>query len=126
MSQELICITCPLGCHLSIDRNTDGSLAVSGNRCTRGVRYANEELLSPKRMVTATARVRRAVGTDSLGTVARLPVRSSAAFPKEGVDELLKAIYQLEVAVPVRRGTVLIADFQGSGIDIVAARSLAD
>lgn len=126
MSQELICITCPLGCHLSVDRNTDGSLAVSGNRCTRGVRYANEELLSPKRMVTATARIRRSAGQDTLGTIARLPVRSSAAYPKERVGELLKAIYSLEVGLPVRRGDVLIADFQGSGIDVVAARSLAD
>ena len=58
MSEELICITCPLGCHLSVDRQPDGGLAVTGNRCPRGVKYANEELLAPRRVVSATAPLR--------------------------------------------------------------------
>ena len=56
MAEELICITCPLGCHLSVERRADGGLSVSGNRCPRGARYAEEELLAPKRVVTATCR----------------------------------------------------------------------
>ncbi|HAP43778.1 MAG: hypothetical protein A2087_01620 [Spirochaetes bacterium GWD1_61_31] len=131
MSEELICITCPLGCHLTIERRPDNTLGVSGNRCARGVRYACEELLSPKRMVTATVRICRpfqaeaaACGETGLGSVARLPVRTSQAYPKEGVAGLLADIYRLEVTVPVKRGTVLLADYKGSGIDIIAARSL--
>ena len=134
MSEELICITCPLGCHLTIERRPDNTLGVSGNRCARGVRYACEELLSPKRMVTATVRICRpfqaeaaACGETGLGSVARLPVRTSQAYPKEAqqLEEGLSAdIYRLEVTVPVKRGTVLLADYKGSGIDIIAARSL--
>lgn len=129
MSEELICITCPLGCHLSVDREADGSLAVSGNRCPRGVKYANEELLAPKRVVSATAALAGpaacAEARHGLCDVARLPVRSTAAYPKAGVPELLKAIYELKVALPVKRGDVLIKDFKGSGIDVIATRSLA-
>ncbi len=128
MDTELVCITCPLGCHLKVGRLDDGSLAVSGNRCPRGIRYANEELLAPKRVVSATARIagqgRAGASGDGLDAIARLPVRTSAAYPKEGVPALLAAIYALEVRLPVRRGQVLVKDHEGSGVDIIATRTL--
>ncbi len=124
MSQELICITCPMGCRLAVAALDDGSLEVSGNRCARGIKYANEELLAPKRMVSATARIAGA-GHEALDAVARLPVRTTVAYPKEGVPELLAAIYALEVKLPVKRGDALIKDFKASGVDVVAARTLS-
>jgi len=127
MSEELICITCPLGCHLSVDRQPDGALAVTGNRCPRGVKYATEELLAPRRVVSATAALAGAAACAEnrhLCDVARLPVRSTAAYPKPGVPELLEAIYALRVELPVSRGDVLIKDFKGSGVDVIATRSL--
>lgn len=124
MSEELICITCPMGCHLSIDRESGGNLAVTGNRCPRGVKYAFEELLAPKRMVSATASVAGGGSRHGLGDIARLPVRSTAAYPKQEVPELLAAIYALDVELPVARGDVLIHDFKGSGVDVIATRTL--
>ncbi len=129
MSEELVCITCPMGCHLSVDRLGDGSLAVSGNRCARGVKYATEELLAPRRVVSATVALagggaEKTARLRGLGTVSRLPVRTSSGFPRNEVPGLLKAIYALNVELPVRRGDVLIADYQGSGVDVIATRSL--
>lgn len=125
MSEELICITCPMGCHLSIDKQEDGTLAVTGNRCPRGVKYANEELLAPKRVVSATASIVLAdESAHAIGEISRLPVRSTGAYPKADVPELLEAIYKLRVSLPVKRGDVLIHDFKGSGVDVIATRSL--
>lgn len=121
MSQELICITCPLGCHLTIDRSPGDSLAVSGNRCPRGVRYAEEELLAPRRVISATARIE---GTAMAGSMSRLPVRTTGPYPKDGVSDALKAIYSLSVILPVKRGQVLIKDLGGQGVDVIATRSL--
>lgn len=123
MSEELICITCPLGCHLSIDRGSGNTLAVSGNRCPRGVRYAEEELLDPKRVVSATARI---AGVTMAGSIARLPVRTTGPYPKAGVPDALKAIYALSVKLPVKRGQILIQDLGGQGVDVIATRSLAN
>jgi len=127
MKEELTCITCPLGCRLSAERAADGSLAVSGNRCPRGAAYAREELLAPKRVVTATCRI--AVGDDGADGrevgPRRVPCKTSAPFPKERVPELLEAIYALEVGLPVERGAVLLPDALGSGIDLVATRSVS-
>lgn len=129
VSEELICITCPMGCHLEVERMGNGELAVTGNRCSRGVRYAAEELLAPKRVVSATAAL--AGGADAgmarlrdLSMVSRLPVRTSIPFPKDGVPGLLQAIYALKVRLPVARGDVLIKDYMGSGVDVIATRTL--
>jgi CxxC motif-containing protein len=123
MRQELVCITCPIGCRLVAERPDGGGesdLAVSGNRCPRGAAYAREELLAPKRTVTATCRARP---THPAGA-RRIPVRTSAPFPKERVDELLAAIYALEVDMPVAAGRVLLGDALGLGIDVIATRTL--
>jgi CxxC motif-containing protein len=118
MATELICITCPLGCRLSVE-TAGADLLVSGNRCARGAAYAQEELRAPKRTVTATARLRGAAGG-----LRRLPVKSAQPFPRERVPELLAAIYGLELRAPVTLGQVLLADALGTGIDLVAARSV--
>jgi CxxC motif-containing protein len=141
MSQELICITCPIGCHLSVDRLPDGSVEVKGNRCPRGAAYAREEMLSPKRVVTATCRILKpcvdpaggaaiaSIGgggsrKESLTAPRRVPCRTTAAFPKERIGELLKAIYALEVPLPTHRGDILIRDALGTGIDVIVTRSI--
>lgn len=121
MTRELTCITCPMGCRLVAESagEASGELIVSGNRCPRGAAYAREELLAPKRTVTATC---RAVGSSS--ELRRIPCRTTAPFPKERVDELLSAIYALETRLPVKRGEVLLKDALGLGIDVVATRTL--
>jgi len=119
VSQELTCITCPMGCRLTVERSPSGELSVSGNRCPRGAAYAREELLAPKRTVTATCRAKG--GEEG---IRRVPCKTSAPFPKERVGELLAAIYGLEVALPVERGRVVMADALGLGIDVVATRTL--
>jgi CxxC motif-containing protein len=122
MRHELTCITCPIGCRLVAEDGPGGELAVSGNRCPRGAAYAREELLSPRRTVTATC---RALGVTSSSLARRIPCRTSAPFPRERVDELLAAIYALEEPLPVERGRVLIRDALGLGIDVVATRTLS-
>ena len=49
--KELICITCPKGCHLKVDEQT---YAVTGNSCPRGAVYGANELRNPVRVVTST------------------------------------------------------------------------
>lgn len=128
--RELTCIVCPIGCRLSVEEAADGRIAVTGNRCARGPAYAEEEVRSPKRVVTATCRVLRSgkqlnPGAE-LAAPRRLPVRSSVPCPKEQVAELLADIYAAAVKLPIERGTVVIENWKGRGIDVVAARSLTD
>lgn len=43
--RELICITCPKGCHLKVDEEND--YKVTGNGCPRGAIYGKKECTHP-------------------------------------------------------------------------------
>ncbi len=54
MIRELVCINCPMSCHLQVECTEQGEvLSVSGNTCKRGDAYARQEISAPVRMVTS-------------------------------------------------------------------------
>ena len=73
---ELICITCPKGCHLRVDE--EKGFAVTGNSCPRGAEYGRNELQHPVRTVTSTVRIQ---GAD----LPRLPVKTDRPLAKEKI-----------------------------------------
>jgi len=114
---EMVCIACPLGCRLTVGRSASGELSVTGNRCPKGVAYAEEETLSPKRIVTAVVR------TDS-EAFPYAPVRTDVPLPRAMAAGLLQQLYSRTVALPVRMGTVLVEDVGGTGVKVLFTRNL--
>jgi len=114
--RELVCIACPVGCRLSV-RQDGGEIRVNGNQCEKGEVYGREELLAPKRVVTLTVAL-------SGGPLARLPAKTLKPLPRERIAALLEEASRLRVSAPVARGQVLLADFQGTGVDLVATRTV--
>jgi CxxC motif-containing protein len=115
--REMICIACPVGCHLTVGTTEDGKVVVEGNRCQRGVEYGREELLAPKRVVTATLAV-------SHGKSPRVPVKTDGPLLKELIPGLLAQVYKMEIEAPVALGTVVLEDIQGTGVRLVTTRSV--
>ncbi len=123
MEQEIICISCPIGCHLKVSSNDknpldEDKIVVENNKCARGEIYGKEEILAPKRVVTATCAVDSAL-------MSRIPVKTDAPLAKERISALLDVLYKLELKIPLKTGTPVIQDFEGSGINIITTRSLA-
>lgn len=123
MEKEMICISCPIGCHLDVSFNENVTLCseniqVSNNKCPRGIVYGREEILAPKRVVTATCAIESEL-------MDRIPVKSTGAVMKEDINGLLEELYRMRLKSPVRMGEVIIRDYNNSGIHIVATRSLA-
>lgn len=116
--KELVCIVCPVGCRLEVTVRGE-AVSVTGNRCPRGEVYGREEILAPKRIVTATC----ALQSDRHP---RVPVGTDGPLPFELIDELLKEIYSLSVPVPVAMGDVLIENFRDTGINVKANRSFRE
>ena len=83
--KELVCIACPMACRLVVSHPAGGEIAVSGNRCARGEAYGREEMLAPRRIVTAV------VPTESPDFPCA-PVRSEGTVPREAIPELLRLI----------------------------------
>ena len=53
MKQELICIVCPKGCHLTAEQTAEG-WQIAGYGCPRGQQYGVAEMTNPTRVVTST------------------------------------------------------------------------
>ena len=131
MERKLVCISCPLGCRLTVTWEDETDIKVTGNKCAKGESYAREEILAPKRVVTATVAV---AGRSVAGRVAaartddsntrRLPVKTTAPLLKEHIPALLNELYGLEVKPPLHCGDVLLKDIAGTGVDLVATRTL--
>lgn len=111
--KELICIVCPNGCRLRVDE-ADG-YRVTGSACPRGEEYGQSELLHPVRVLTGTVRLHGAA-------LPRCPVKTDGAIPKELLLEAARALGGVDVAAPVRRGDVVLANICGTGVDVVATR----
>ncbi len=111
--KEIICITCPKGCHLKVDEET---FAVTGNSCPRGAAYGANELRSPVRVVTSTVIVE--------GPARRLPVKTDRPIPKGKMFEVMAEINRLRVKPPVQVGDVLIPNVAGTDGNVVATKNL--
>ena len=80
-SLETICIMCPVGCSLNIEKKGD-DITVSGNACVRGEIYGKQEIIEPKRVVTSS------VWCDGK----RVFVRTSNPVPKDKIGEIKSVI----------------------------------
>lgn len=116
--RKLTCISCPIGCQLTVELDDDGNiLNIEGNSCPRGPIYAKNEVTNPKRVVTSTVRVNNSPVHPVVS------VRTVDAVPKDKIYEVMDLIRQLHVDLPVKIGDVLIANIADTGTDLIATRS---
>lgn len=107
--RELVCIACPIACRITVTMARAGEVKVTGNRCSRGETYGKEEVLAPRRILTAV------VPTDS-PRFPCAPVRTDRAIGRAVVPQLLRELYARRVSLPVRQGQVFIEDFDGARV----------
>jgi len=113
-----LCIGCPLGCRLELDEAVDGEiLEVRGNSCRKGEEFAQQEHRDPRRLVTTTVAIDGAHWP-------RLPVKTTGPVPKAMVRAVCRALMHAVVPAPVAMGDVIMADVLGTGVDVVATRSM--
>ena len=110
MKRTLTCILCPRGCTLSVSEN----LAVTGNACPRGEKYAIDECTNPVRTVTATVRVENRADT-------MLSVKTEAPVPKGKMMDVMALLRKTTVNAPVAIGQVVLTDVFGTEVIITKA-----
>ncbi len=120
MSEEkrIICVSCPLGCALTVTCDGNAVRRVEGNTCPRGRSYAETEVRNPRRVFASTIRVRG-------GRLPVCPVRSQKPAPRDRLFDIARAVAALEVDAPIAIGQVLLPNVCGTDVDIVASRNLA-
>lgn len=115
MKKSLICIVCPMGCHLEIDVEND--YAVTGNQCKRGIEYGKKELTNPTRTITSTVKI-------TGGIYNRLPVKTDCEIPKNRIFDIMNELNSVVVSSPIQMGDVIIKQVCGTDANIIATRSM--
>lgn len=120
---EYTCILCPRGCHLTAewveDAGGEKTVAVSGNFCPRGVKYATEEMTQPMRTVTTSCYV---LGGDEK----MVSAKTNDTIPKAKIEDVLAEAKKLTAHAPLNVGDVLISNVAGTGRDLVATRKIVE
>jgi len=113
---DITCINCPVGCRLSVMLEGGQVVSVTGNACKRGDAYARQECVDPQRMVTAVIPVE--------GSAMPLPVKTRTPIPKKLIRACMEALSGVRVSAPIAAGSVVLADVCGTGVDVIATRSV--
>lgn len=117
-NKELVCIKCPRGCKLFISNfEHPDQLIVEGNQCPRGEQYAVDEIVDPKRTITATIKL-------ISETERRLPIRTDGEIPKKLYKEIVDEINKMKVTAPIKRGQVLVENIKDTGIDLISTKAV--
>lgn len=115
--RNLTCISCPMGCPLTVVLDDQKVVSVSGNTCKRGDIYARKEVTNPTRIVTTTVRVED-------GSSDMVSVKTKEDVPKEKIFECVEALKDVTVKAPVHIGDVIVSNVAGTGVDIVATKNV--
>lgn len=115
--KKLTCIGCPMGCSLTVVMNGSEIVRVAGNTCKHGDAYARKEVTNPVRTVTTTVRVKG-------GSAAVVSVKTKEDIPKNRIFECVRELKNVEVTAPVYMGDVILADAAGTGVEVVATKSV--
>ena len=115
---ELICIMCPLACHVVVTVDDAGNiLDVANHQCKEGREYALAEYRFPVRVLTTT--ILTAGASRHL-----LPVRSSKPIPKTRLMEVMYSLSKVRIKSPVKIGQVIVPNIAGTGVDMVSTDEL--
>ena len=116
MERQITCINCPVGCRLQVTSENGLVTKVEGHSCKRGETYAMQECTAPARMVTAAVPVQ--------GRTTPVSVKTRTPIPKEQIFPCMKQLAALRLTAPVRMGDVVLRDVCGTGVDVIATKTV--
>ncbi len=111
------CIVCPLGCEITVTLRDNEILSIEGHSCSRGEKYAREEVLEPKRVLMTVVKVKG-------GDLPVVSVKSEKPIPKQLIFEAIRELSKVEVDAPVRIGDVIIENLLGLNVRVIATRNV--
>ena len=122
--KKITCVTCPLGCKLKINIENNKIVSISGSQCKKGIKFAEEEIKDPRRILTTTIKLKTQGRREAAFN--RLPVRSVTPAPKDKILEIIKEVRKIKVSPPVKMGDIIAKNIIGSGVDIIASMSVGN
>jgi len=116
VEQLITCINCPVGCRMTVNVENGQVVSITGNSCKRGMEYAAQESVAPRRMVTAVIPVQ--------GRKMPVSVKTRSPIPKAEIFHCMQAIQGLSLTAPVHMGDVVCPNVCGTGVDVIATKTV--
>ena len=118
----ITCITCPVGCEMTIEFEEKSLISLSGHKCKKGEDYAFDEITDPRRVLTSTVVLNGA-------KIKLMPVKTDKPIKKEKIFEAMKKINKIKLdasakAKKIKMGDILYSDFTENGINLIAGRDI--
>ncbi len=117
MESNITCIICPIGCEVKIRYKGKVITKIEGHQCKKGIGYAEEELLDPKRTLTTTVMVHG-------GELPLVSVKTNRPVSKDKLFDVMYAISRVEVFAPIKIKDVLVRNIIGLDADVVATKNV--
>lgn len=117
IKKEFVCISCPLGCQLSVTKKNNGQIIVKGNNCPNGIKYAKEEMSNPKRILTTTVKT-------TFKDKIRISVKTDKEIPISLIFKAMIEINKTIVSKRIQIGDIVIENILNTGVNVVATTSL--
>ncbi len=115
--KEIICVSCPMGCRVTVQAQGGDIMSITGNDCPKGIKYAKEEFINPVRILPTTVKV---IG----GELPLVSVKTEKAIPKRLLLKAMVEIAEIEVKAPVEIGQIIKDNLIGTGVKLVATRNI--
>ena len=117
MEKKLVCVSCPIGCEITVEI-VDGLVTrVTGNRCPRGEVYARQEAVDPLRVLPTSVKV---IGGDR----PLVSVKTDQPVPKRLISQIMDYVRTISLDAPVKIGQVVTDDLSGTEARLVATREV--
>ena len=113
MNKTITCIECPMGCEITVLINENKEMKIEGNGCQRGAKYAGEEVLCPKRILTTTVK-------SNCGKL--VSVKTDKGVDKESLLLVMEKIKLIEINLPIKIGDIVKENLV-RGVNLVATSS---
>jgi len=96
----------------------DEILNITGNKCKLGKEYVEQEIKDPRRVLPTSVKVNN-------GTSPMVPVWTPEPMPKGLLLDLASESRKITVEAPVHVGDVILDDWRGLGVRLVASGEVA-
>lgn len=118
IEKRFTCLSCPIGCDLTVRIEGGKVVDISGNQCPRGETYGRQEALEPMRVLPSSVRVIH-------GTRPLLSVKTDRPIPRRLITEAMHLIREVSVEAPIAIGDTVLADILSTGANLVATREIS-
>ena len=116
MRKVIKCISCPIGCDITISANSGIITEISGNDCKRGEEYARNEFLNPKRFLTTVVKAENFY-------LPLVSVRTDRPIQKEKLLDCMEVLRRIKITAPFTIGQIVIENILDTGANIIITKS---